>query len=257
MFSLFFSLVFLAIANANQIQLPSTILSPLESCIFQVGNSYFDLTSLSINDYQGSEGTYYNYKFHICGTVQNEPDCKKNGNAFCQYDSQGIFFKNCGTASSMTFETIDNGIQINYFKGDGQCPDPNTPRSSSIILTCDPQSPANPQSWVIANPTACYYTAKAKTSKACPTYVPSENKGLSGGWIFIIILIVIIPIYIVVGYVYNSKKSGTKGIRENCPQAGFWFALPGLVKDGFRFTWDKTFGRLKSGGSGESYETIK
>jgi len=72
---------------------------------------------------------------------------------------------------------------------------------------------------------------------------------MSGGLVFIIILLVVTPVYIVVGCIYKAKTKGTTGI-ESCPNIDFWRDLPGLVKDGFRFV----IGKCRGGGG--SYQTV-
>src|SRR4051794_30612584 len=61
---------------------------------------------------------------------------------------------------------------------------------------------------------------------------------LSGGWIFIIILSVVVPLYVVGGCVYKHQKLGATGM-DKCPNVEFWRDLPSLVKDGFAFTYAK------------------
>jgi hypothetical protein len=72
--------------------------------------------------------------------------------------------------------------------------------------------------------------------------------GLSGGTVFLIILIVVIPVYVAVGCIYKRQRMGASGM-ESCPNIDFWRDLPGLVGDGFKFTWSKLRGLCGKGDS--------
>ena len=54
--------------------------------------------------------------------------------------------------------------------------------------------------------------------------------GISGGWIFIIIVVVAIPIYILVGMAYQWKLKGKACGVEAIPNIEFWKDLPALIK---------------------------
>ena len=83
------------------------------------------------------------------------------------------------------------------------------------------------------------------------------KKGLSGGWVFIILLCVLIPLYVVGGCIYKSQKLGATGM-DKCPNVEFWRDLPALVKDGFAFTFAKIRGLCGGGGAAgaNTYETM-
>jgi hypothetical protein len=63
--------------------------------------------------------------------------------------------------------------------------------------------------------------------------------GLSGGSIFLIILLVVSFVYVVAGCIWNVKRNSKPFGRESCPNAGFWGALPGHTKAGCAFTYTK------------------
>jgi len=74
---------------------------------------------------------------------------------------------------------------------------------------------------------------------------PSGSKGagsMSGGTIFILIVLSASVFYILVGCAYNKFAKGTAGAKETCPQGDFWFNLYGLFVEGFRFTKRKLCG---------------
>ena len=90
-----------------------------------------------------------------------------------------------------------------------------------------------------------------------------KGGGLSGGWIFIIILIVVSFVYCVGGAMFMRYRRGASGV-EMVPNWTFWKDLPGLVRDGCSFSWQKTraliggarSGSLLSSSTGSTYETI-
>lgn len=120
----------------------------------------------------------------------------------------------------------------------------------------------------------CYYEFQVATKWACPGEVPpeTEDNSLSGGSIFVIILISGFFAYFVFGWItcafLNRKDRGCTDICGNVPHATFWIKLPSLVCAGCCFTKDFLFGLCsKDGGSstntnaqikgnGAAYETI-
>jgi len=88
-------------------------------------------------------------------------------------------------------------------------------------------------------------TAKA----ACPH---ASGGGLSGGWVFVIFVLVATTVYVMGGCLYKHYRVGTQGM-ESCPNIDFWRKLPGLVKDGCRYFIGKCR-QLVGGKSQESSE---
>ena len=87
--------------------------------------------------------------------------------------------------------------------------------------------------------------------------------GLSGGSIFLIILLVAVVLYLVGGVLFNKYRRGATGT-DVLPNKAFWLDLPGLVAEGCRFSWHKIralaggarSGSLLSASTGSTYETI-
>ena len=65
-----------------------------------------------------------------------------------------------------------------------------------------------------------------------------EEKGGSGGVVFIIILLVAPTVYFAGGFIFNWKVKNLEG-RERIPHVDFWAGLPGLIKEGARFSKSK------------------
>jgi hypothetical protein len=87
----------------------------------------------------------------------------------------------------------------------------------------------------------------------------SGDGGIGGGTVFLIILIVVIPVYIIAGCVYMRKQKGTTTMAESCPHSEFWFAFPGLIKDGCMFTAAKikqAAGRVSNKGTADGYDEV-
>jgi hypothetical protein len=65
--------------------------------------------------------------------------------------------------------------------------------------------------------------------------------GLSGGSIFLVLLVVGFSVYIIVGCLFNVVKNKTAPA-DACPQKAFWTDFCPLVKDGCRFVMSKLSG---------------
>jgi len=70
----------------------------------------------------------------------------------------------------------------------------------------------------------------------------SSAGGMSGGVIFILIVLIGAVVYAAVGCAFNKFQKGTTGLKETCPQGDFWFNLPANFIEGFRFTKRKLCG---------------
>jgi len=82
-----------------------------------------------------------------------------------------------------------------------------------------------------------------------PNPVPLHPGGLSGGWIFVIIVLCGFTVYFAAGIAWNVKN-GKRGA-EAIPNIEFWTDLPGLAKDGCKWVVSKL-----SGNRAREYETI-
>jgi hypothetical protein len=104
--------------------------------------------------------------------------------------------------------------------------------------------------------------SSATSLEPCATYAYGGVKdfgieitagGLSGGWIFTIIVLCSAVVYVGGGYAYNNQQKGKSGM-DAVPHLEFWQDLPALVKDGTTFFIAKSkqcFGKVSSmGGNG-------
>ncbi|MES1916707.1 MAG: hypothetical protein MHM6MM_008504 [Cercozoa sp. M6MM] len=81
-----------------------------------------------------------------------------------------------------------------------------------------------------------------------------RSSGMSGGWVFILILFISTLVYCLAGAAYKAKRHGARGV-EAVPNIDFWRDLPGLVKDGCKFTVAKLRGKSTDAATG-NYETF-
>jgi hypothetical protein len=204
------------------------------------------------NYYMGADPNY-SYEMNICDTVANVDQCSAAGAMICQ--------TNLGTTQYVatiaswtgtpdgTWNIIDatnpaGGAQITFTNGDdcyiwGQWVD----RTAIIHLRC---GESTSDTFTIAEDSSCTFTIDLTSPYACAGSGGGgggDSDDLSGGSVFMIIFVVVAFVYIVGGCVFKTVKQGTSGI-ESCPNIEFWRDLPGLLKDGFRFT----FSGCKKGG---------
>jgi len=128
--------------------------------------------------------------------------------------------------------------------------------NNTVTVTSEPANPYSTCSFVLTVDSSIVCAALKGGGGASP--------GLRSGWIFVIIVVVVLFTYFAVGISYNHFKLGLSGT-EMVPNIAFWRDLPGLVKDGCMFTFTKIKAlvqRIKGdapmavSGTGSSYETI-
>jgi len=233
----------------------------------------YDLSALQNTVLQGADTapTPFQYSFLPCG-VLTDAVCQSKKGSVCQYSGtaytsmvgtwtgspiggQGNGPIPAGSWSALPSDMGAEGVQLKMnglWSSSTGCGG-GAFRTTVVSFVCAKDAPVVPtKPFVVVNPSeSCSYSFTITTSAACK----SSHKGaLSGGTIFLIILIVVIPVYVAVGCVYKRKRQGQTGM-EACPNIEFWRDLPGLIKDGFSFTFRKLRGLC--GASSESYETVK
>jgi len=87
-----------------------------------------------------------------------------------------------------------------------------------------------------------------------PTPTPGSSSSLSGGWIFIIILLIATFVYCVGGVLYMKFRRQATGW-DLIPNSGFWRELGSLIKDGCRFSYSKLRGLCGGGMAGTPYKS--
>jgi len=107
---------------------------------------------------------------------------------------------------------------------------PTAKRTVKLRLTCGQSNTVQ-----FTEPEDCHYIAEFANKASCSG---GDDDGLSGGSIFLIILMSAAFLYVAVGCGICYKKYEKRGL-DACPHKDFWFALPGLVKDGVVFSIGK------------------
>jgi hypothetical protein len=225
-------------------------------------------------DYTGNDGSY-DYKMNVCGISNAGGDCTAKGASICQFNpgttqlvAQLGAFGAAAPAPGPTFSWISDsdhtqGVQMQFTNGD-QCWQPGgrmITRTVNVLFPCTPGAGTASSFSVVEDTTTCIFTLKLNTQESCPGGNPSNppgpsgGGGLGGGSIFLILLLVGTLVYIAAGCVYKRKKIGTTTMKESCPNNEFWFGLPGLVKDGFRYSFNMIRTGCKSG-SNQQYEEL-
>jgi len=222
------------------------------------GSSY-DLSQLStagiLNAPQtGTDGTPYVYNVTVCGNQPmgcNNANCAgPNTAGICQTwsDGSGSHARCCGRfdgSATVVALTGKRGVVITYDNGDacGSCL-PAGPRSTILTILCGGSgvwSPVTVTGGAPNIPAIIYINGTSGT-------LCGGSGSLSGGWIFIIILLCLGFVYLIGGIIFNAairKQSG----KEMIPNITFWSDMPGLIADGGRFIGNKVRG--KSG-----YQTV-
>lgn len=134
-------------------------------------------------------------------------------------------------------------------------------RELTANFVCDPKQEAG--SYEVEESPVCIYSLTMHTKHACESHGggssgTTEDSGLSGGWVFIIILIVATFCYCVGGIVYNCKFNDQAGdeIKEMMPQKEFWCEkLPGWTYTGCVVSWDWAQSQYHERFGGDKYVT--
>jgi len=224
--------------------------------------TYFDLSPLTLKngDYTGSNNDHA-YTMNVCGTSHAGGACTSEHATICQW-SKGDpkqFVANLGSMNKSpapVFALIDatdpkKGLSMTFMNGD-QC---GTNKAKAIVyFPCASQTSTQ----FTVTEGGCIYNLMLPALEGCPTDKPAPEKasGLSGGWIFIIIVACCVPTYLAMGILYNTKRRGTSGV-ESIPNIEFWRALPGLCKDGCLYSWRSTQALIaKLQGPSKTHEQI-
>ena len=170
---------------------------------------------------------------NICGTT-NDQDCATRSGSICQKDSSSgstFMLGSWDLSPEPAWALIDpndnsKGIRLTYTNGD---PCVNT-RVVNINFLC---ASSTGKTFTIAESqtTQCQYDANFHTPLAC------LGDGLSGAWIFTIIVLVTFSIYLIGGCALKYRTVGKIGA-DTCPNLSFWKELPALVKDGCSYFYN-------------------
>jgi len=226
----------------------------------------FDLTKLTLSEgfYSTTVGQFY-WELNVCGIIPTI-QCVDDMGMLCQYE-QGTFISAWATWGNTNNPDLDvyptwsliqpgnatAGVQMNFTNGVPYCTYQGRRynRSSLVKFICNPSRKEATNFSVYQDITPCLWVVELESEYGCPVVAESSTtKKLSFGSILLIVVAIFIPLYIIIGCIYNSKKHDTKGT-ESCPNVEFWRDLPSLVREGFRFTF-----RGCKKGSGNEYQDL-
>jgi hypothetical protein len=174
-----------------------------------------------------------------------------------------------------TFELPDPDLTIGMVQGNGASCGPFVPVSLSVTIAFECVHSASGAGQLVFNGMSpspdtryhgltqlCNFNVTWQTSKVCALpHAPGRGKWKTGGmaWTlkFVLVFVGVGLAYCVVGTVIKTKLMGNSSANfyNNIPNREFWFGLPSLVADGFRFTGTK-LGFVASTGTKKQYETV-
>ncbi|GFN88359.1 cation-dependent mannose-6-phosphate receptor [Plakobranchus ocellatus] len=133
----------------------------------------------------------------------------------------------CGTHKSTT-SSVEDGTAVFHLKADIES------RKSNIKCVC---GTSGKFTFITESPTGTY-NLELNDKACCPIggSTAGSSHGLSGGSILLIVALVVVVVYLVGGVIIQVGVRKVEG-KERIPNVNFWTALPGLIKDGFRFTF--------------------
>jgi hypothetical protein len=193
-------------------------------------------------------GTNYFYRFMLC--AQLPTGCKMVlGQVVCQeWGDRGTTEQiYCGKFTTQAIKPLDKGQGVGLEYSGGLAD-----RTTAIAVLCDPTA-EEPTRIEVSNPGLSYqFTVYWKhgcgKDENGNIIIPGKGKeGLSLGSILLIILLCVTVTYFAGGIVFNKFKREKTGT-EIIPNRDCWFAIPGLVKDGVKFTIHKIRGNPSSQG---------
>jgi len=237
-----------------------------QSCIFINGNTgdVYNLLPLQGQQFSVNSATY-TYTFSPCANSCKGPQgtpaqlCQDQlGNPSSPVAPVSIWDATAQWSMVSPSNPV-GGVQMTTTNGaPPNCPD-SKGRAATLVFNCgatqgELQLTTEPPGAQCSKLPGYVFTLT--TPYACPNVEsPSGSSKLSGGWIFIIILCTLFPVYFLVGFMYGWKGKGLSGT-DACPNVDFWRGLPGLIKDGFSFVISKIKGCCGGGGGSSNYDSL-
>jgi len=193
-----------------------------------------DLSGLTTTtEYTGTDSNNFVFHWNFCATPTegNSGLCRSWAGASIVQIAQG----GCtplGYLDSQAITETSDGVQIYYINNkDSQCPGGYF-RTTYHKIKCDSSTAYSLDS--ITEPSTCVYNINARSKYVCGGS-KSGAGGLSGGWIFVIILLCSATAYLLVGAVVKWKVMGASPGVDLIPNLDFWSYFLSLVKDGVLF----------------------
>lgn len=210
------------------------------------GGSYFGAQAQDGNYYYIDFNKLPSGEFGASGYTCQLSDTEKGDAAGAQADNAGNCYSTGALSSAqMSYDSDASVLTVNLESKAG--------RSSLITITCDEtaKTPSYTADGEDPNNQGTY-DMSIKTRFVCPKYAcgapAPAGSGAGGGTIVVILFFVCVIVYFGGGFVFLKFVKKTDG--TPVPQAEFWSSLPGLIKDGFRFT------KAKLTGQTANYESV-
>lgn len=242
------------------------------SCTFSHGTEYsWDPTGLSNYPISYSAGKL-RFTMNFCSEspdskcVSKNRDGKTIRGAACLYEDDNTVYS-LGTHSDSpapTYAVIDYGepdygIEVLYKNGGACAADKEEPYIMSIHLICD--MTASTPSMEVEQYSDCYYFGQIRTKFGCNGYSEASKSagGLSGGWIFIIIVLCSVGLYLGAGFAVCTKRYGKTG-KNAIPHLDFWLSVKTNALVGLQLVIGKVRGMFGAKSitttDGSTYETL-
>lgn len=197
------------------------------------------LPSSATSDYSVKDASGYEYLFNVCGIVTQEPQCRAQKGLICQYrpSDHSLVAVVARWDDTVTWQLEQKTVVGLTANGDN-CYPYTTPRTSRLIFVCDPSASVPVFQLTEPSGNVCEYDLTVQTRSACGSSPGSDAasaaSSLSGGWIFIIVFLVLLTVYIVGGCLWNKHRHPEA--EHYCPHWSFWSGTVALVRDGCRFS---------------------
>ncbi|KAL6055247.1 mannose transmembrane transporter [Balamuthia mandrillaris] len=222
---------------------------------FPSGFAYDFRNAKALGEFKCS-GNIYEFIFAPCAEVKNAKCQAGSAQTSCQKDTgMGIGALDQGNALKERDEA-GTGFWIQFTGGYDK-------RSSLIEFVCDKSMGKDKARFECLNPVEqpqFTYNFRFTSRFACPVSGPNSGGNnhrdfeLTGGWIFLISLSGVVLVYLVGGVAYQKFRKRESGLHL-LPNLEFWKTLPGYVKDGCVFSFNKAkagVARLR----GQSYDAV-
>ncbi|XP_059165120.1 uncharacterized protein LOC131947805 [Physella acuta] len=202
-------------------------------CRYSDGRGVVDISSIgrldgkpTFADEMDYNGNFYSYNpcFPLSlGNCRDAAVCKRSGSDYVDV----------GLQSKTTWSYNGYYPVVTYTSDSG--------KKTDVILYCD-QKYTTAQLDVIGESIPNVVSMSMWSMCNCPNTCkhidpPSSSEGLTVGSIMLIVFFCLLFVYFVGGMVFNYTRTKTGG-KEIIPNFNFWTALPGLILDGFRLSWD-------------------
>jgi len=219
-----------------------------QTCKIKTDKGSYNLSPISGKSYHVVDpvSKFVSYDFSFCSNVANISGCPNSVGSVSALQHTSVYGQcySLGQWDSSYLSEDDglvsttNGFQIKFKNGDSSlCPEKRT-----LIYDFQCEGGVSVGTLSLSVPANCEYEVTVPTKYVCS----SVAGGLSGGTIFLIVLLSVIILYCIIGIGYNQRKGGTRGFKESVPQSELWCEkCPFWTKTGCLVSWTFTCSTLR------------